>query len=539
MSLIQNQVPYPDINEDRLAWADNVEPIVTVQTLSEPLNDSSVADLSKSQPSRSAKRVATDEIVAKRLSKQLNHNQYWSDEESEMKTEVQPEAKSNKRAKITIGTTTSTTSESSNAFRELTEQVVEQRQQMQQVMSMLQQLQASGNNTNRNIEPPPQLPTCPEPDCALKFVATEKFCSLHGHQLRRGSLPLSSTTSQSMNGTNTRGVINSAGNATTVWNQTDHNITPSNSHNSTQSSATTTTSTTKSGNSITLTINNSTEPTFPFAQINTILPEKVIQDARKGKWVPLSKFLPSAASLALQELEETMTESELMVHKVAQVIRQAGSNNNSPNNIVAISSPFELLQAFGGGLIPAACEGNQTRLADYQLFLLQIISLLRQQQWTYVLSYVEEVRKSKQTSEVDWATHSLAAPNATGIHQEAWARTTARQLSKLSTNNSNNNSNHNGNNPSINAKLNVNNTGIKGNNTGRTEVCRNFLRYGNCRWGKDCMNSHVVDSAAVGANSTANPRNKPSYTKQTNKQFETKIDTQSAATLGSSIKNEQ
>jgi len=136
---------------------------------------------------------------------------------------------------------------------------------------------------------------------------------------------------------------------------------------------------------------------------------------------------------------------------------------------------------------------------------------MQQQQWQFVLSYVEEVRRSKQATESNWANHKLAANNESGLHQETWLKQLARfqqqNGKQFSTGNSNNhsynNSSTNSNNYSSNSASNVNNNGsateatysnnyISHDGTAaiNQEVCRFFADNGRCRFGNSCRHLH-------------------------------------------------
>lgn len=526
--LIANQVRYPNPNEDIVEWSLNVQSLIPNNQLGNN-NDSDIINRSSNN-----KRNAADALVARNLHNKLNAvldsdvDSSSSDYEEYSNEQVVHNvgainSKPNKRTKHI------TNPQPGPELTQITNQLNGQGQQMKQMMEMFSTLQNNINDMNNkiydnsskldNIElrpnnfesnlitdknikssnsvfnhTQPLVHSCSNISCDYRSTdLQEKFCKLHGAPMIAEQLkpvPLSGSALQTTNVTNARGVINNNG---------LHAINTSNQYENYNSVP-------AQGNSIT--INNTIEPTFPFAQIHSFIPEKIIQDARKGKWIPLAKFLPSAIAMKIYETEQGLESNTVPFYKLAQALEEVKNNTTTQS----ISSPFQLLQAFGGGLIPAACEGNPSRLVDYQLFLLEIITLMQQQQWQFVLSYVEEVRRSKQSTESSWTNHKLAANNDSGLHQETWLK----QLAKFQQQNtikpkslsSSPNMNYNNNSYINNSNYNNNSTGNSNGNSSATdstyndnyinhdgtpatqEVCRFFADNGRCRFGNSCRHLH-------------------------------------------------
>ena len=478
--LIANGVPYPDAMEDKTAWAASVQPI-------QPIAPS----LAGPRPPRSS----ADEGMAKQLQRQLNDSKDELEVDSDLELQdievVQQSGKRGPDGEIKGQPQTKRLRIDSASIGRITDQLKSQQQQMQKEMEehleqvVRRTVSALRNDSAGSAAVPP---SCRIVACTQEFAYGDQFCKYHGALELHA--PKTNQT-QMVKDSVLKGVVQT-GNATTTWNQ--HEAAPdsnNNNHGASVSSA--------AGNPITLNLFNNIEPNLSFAQVHSILPEKVIQDARKGKWVPLARFLPSQTAMVLRELENSLSENELAIHKVAQILKEASSSNSAKDSqrqpSQTISSAYQIVQAFAGGLIPAACEENWERLQDYQLFLLQIVSLMQQQQWQYVLAYVEEVRKSKQTSESDWKTHRLAANNSTGVHPEVWALTTARQFAKV---NPPQNSNYNNNNSRAAAK--------PGASEGEPELCKNFASKGKCRFGDKCRYLHENAASSGNNNSNSNTR---------------------------------
>ena len=542
--LIANHVRYPNPNEDIVEWSLKVQSLIPNNSMTNNPNSDEL------NMSSSNKRTAADALVARNLHNKLNaildsdtdsssdYKEHSNDQIVNNAGSSTFNAKPNKRAKHAD-------SQLGPELTQMNNQLAGQGQQMQQMMQMFgvlqnnikdmnnkicdnsskwddYNLQSTSNNrlsADSNINPvsinhaQPLVHSCSNISCDYRSTdLQEKFCKLHGALMIAEQLklvPLSQSALQTTNATNARGVINSTGlHASNTWNQYENNLIPNNNHVTDNSQLSTSCRPTAiQGNSITTNNNYTIEPTFPFAQIHSFIPEKIIQEARKGKWIPLAKFLPSATAMKNYETEQGLESNAVPFYKLAQAL-EAVKNNTTTQSI---SSPFQLLQAFGGGLIPAACEGNPNRLVDYQLFLLEIITLMQQQQWQFVLSYVEEVRRSKQATESNWANHKLAANNESGLHQETWLKQLARfqqqNGKQFSTGNSNNhsynNSSTNSNNYSSNSASNVNNNGsateatysnnyISHDGTAaiNQEVCRFFADNGRCRFGNSCRHLH-------------------------------------------------
>ena len=268
---------------------------------------------------------------------------------------------------------------------------------------------------------------------------------------------------------------------------------------STATAVDTSSSTGTQGNSI-------TQPLFPFAELHKFLPDSVIKSAKKGELIKLNRFLYSEAAMLAQEAERGLTQVELSAVKI-------GAANRSYNNHIKkedreIKSASDLINAFGGGLIPAACESNPVRYADYTLFLLQIIALLNLNHgWEFVTNYVEGVRGQKQTNESNYANHRLARyDDDYAIHDKIWLQQTQLQLQKTlalitpqvslttgtSNNNRQNNNNNNNNNNSNSNNSNNNNNQLQSPNKAakvKTE-CRDF-KTGTCKYGDKCKFSHL------------------------------------------------
>jgi len=543
--LIANQVRYPNPNEDIVDWSLKVQSLIPNNLINNNHNSDEL------NISSSNKRTAADALVARNLHNKLNaildsdtdsSSDYKEHSNDQIVNNALPgsstfNAKSNKRAKHADP-------QPGPELTQITNQLAGQGQLMQQMMQMFGVLQNNIKDMNNKIcdnsikwddynlqstsnnrlsadgnpvsinHAQPLVHSCSNISCDYKSTdLQEKFCKLHGVPLIAEQLklvPLSASTLQTTNATNARGVINSAGlHASNTWNQYENNLTP-NSNNVADNfqSSTSCRPTAIQGNSITTNNNYTIEPTFPFAQIHSFIPEKIIQEARKGKWIPLAKFLPSATAMKNYETEQGLESNAVPFYKLAQALEEVKNNTTTQS----ISSPFQLLQAFGGGLIPAACEGNPNRLVDYQLFLLEIITLMQQQQWQFVLSYVEEVRRSKQATESNWANHKLAANNESGLHQETWLKQLARfqQQNGKQFSTSNYSNNHSYNNSSTNnSSYNSNSASNANNNSSATEstysnnyinqdgtaiinqeVCRFFADNGRCRFGNSCRHLH-------------------------------------------------
>jgi hypothetical protein len=529
--LISNRVRFPNQHEDITQWS------LTIQPLGPSTRNNETTS------STNNKRRISDASIARKLHNKLNGIIMADSEQSDSEyshENTDPHQTSNnhsissnslKKAKHSQPPPPDTTT-TSPSIDILASQLAEQRGDMQKLMQLFQTLQrnfvsnsnqpssSSGNsntridnrisrdNTNPGINPTivnstsPLVYSCSNISCDYKSTdLQEKFCKLHGVQMIAEQLKLvqpSGSTLQTANTTNARGGVNNKGlNATTNWNQFDNTGDSNNVDNRHHNNSNYYTGTNGTqGNTNSITINNTIEPTFPFAQIHSLIPEKVIQDARKGKYVPLVKFLPSANAMKHYETEQGLESSTVPFYKLAQALEDV---KNSAT-VQSISSPFQLLQAFGGGLIPAACEGNASRLVDYQLFLLEIIALMQQQHWPFVLAYVEEVRRSRQAVEASWTNHKLAAGNDSGLHQETWLK----QLAKFQQQNQTKPS------PAINYFNNVQ-FGTGSNNNSNTsapnsigsrnadsstsqELCRFFAENGRCRFGNNCRHLHDAGS---------------------------------------------
>ena len=472
--LIANGVPYPDAMEDKAAWAASVQ---------------SIQPIAPNSAGPRLPRSAADEAMAKQLQQQLNDtkDELEVDSDSELQDieVVQQSGKRGPDGEIKGQPKTKRLRIDSAAIGRITDQLKSQQQQMQKEMEeRLEQVvrrtvSALRNDSASSAAVPP---SCRIIACTEKFAYGDQFCKYHGAL----ELHAPKTNQTQMVKDNVLKGVVQTGNATTTWNQHEAAPVDSNNHNHGASISS------AAGNPITLNLYNNIEPNLSFAQVHAILPEKVIQDARKGKWVPLARFLPSQTAMVLRELENSLSENELAIHKVAQILKEASNSNSAKDSqkqpSQTISSAYQILQAFAGGLIPAACEENWERLQDYQLFLLQIVSLMQQQQWQYVLAYVEEVRKSKQTLESHWKTHRLAATNDTGVHQDVWALTIARQFAKQNPQQNNNTSR------TANALASA--------ADGEQERCKNFASKGKCRFGDKCRYLH--ENAASSSNNNSN-----------------------------------
>jgi hypothetical protein len=360
-------------------------------------------------------------------------------------------------------------------------------QQMRSVLQSIQQLQQeqqriNTNNTDFRTPPPPQLPVCADRNCGTVFAATDNFCTQHGPLIK--SLVPSSAPAYAINNSNTRTMINNSGSATI-------------NHLSCQLDDTSKGTVATIGNQITTTtLINKVEPLFPFAKVHSFISDKVIKEARSGKYIPLYQFLPSPSAVERYEHEKLMNDDEKAILKAARVLKEANALDepHKSNGYPVINGPQHIIQAFGCGLIPAACEGNPTRFADYQLFLLQIITGLRLYAWKFMLTYIEKVRFARQEHEGDWADHKLAAKHPTGFHQEEFNATTTDRTAGNAVNpvdysNSNNGNANNNNNNSNNNSGNYNGgNSTRGQESSKT--CANFARFGKCKFGNDCRFRH-------------------------------------------------
>jgi hypothetical protein len=534
--LIANSVRYPNANESSQEWADNVQPLNPITVARDNNSNDEAIDTSK------RKRVSTDAALARNLHNQLNAGtssgeDFGSESEGGLSPPVEPPLAGKHKKPRNNNYAQHVDSINSPTLSQITNKLAEHGEQMRQMMNMLLQ-----NNTNKidtknntathklsdnanairvsssdgsaptSVNPTqPLVYSCSNRSCDYKsLIQQEKFCKLHGAPMVAEIVTTTLPPVSALQTANTaRGGVGGSGERTAVaWNQVDSSATPwhkTNSNNSNINSDSNIRDSSNSsdhhkynnsgasGNSITINNNHtSIEPTFPFAQISSFIPEKVIQDARRGKWIPLAKFLPSATAMKDYETTQGLEATAVPFYQLAQALNEANNGAATP----AITSAYQMLQAFGAGLIPAACEGNPNRLVDYQLFLLEIMALMQQHQsWQFVLSYVEEVRRSKQAGEASWATHKLAAGNEQGMHQDTWLKQIARfQQQTTKPSNPNYNSTHSAN-ISNNNSQNSNNfraaetTHSTINNTAR-EVCRHFSETGSCRFKQNCRYLH-------------------------------------------------
>jgi len=366
-------------------------------------------------------------------------------------------------------------------------------QQMRSVLQSIQQLQQeqqriNTNNADFRAHPPPQLPVCADRNCGTVFAATDNFCTQHG-PLIKSVVPSIAAVPYAINNSNTRTMINNSGSAT-INNLCQLDDTSKGVMVSTGNQITTTT-----------TLINKVEPLFPFAKVHSFISDKVIKEARSGKYIPLYQFLPSPSAVERYEHEKLMNDDEKAILKAARVLKEANALDepHKANGYPVINGPQHIIQAIGCGLIPAACEGNPTRFVDYQLFLLQVITGLRLYAWKFMLTYIEKVRFARQEHEGDWADHKLAAKHPTGFHQEEFNATTTDRAAGNTVNpvdysNSNFGNNANNNNSYNNNNSNNNSGNYNGGNSSRGQelpkLCENFAKFGKCKFGNNCRFTH-------------------------------------------------
>jgi len=361
-------------------------------------------------------------------------------------------------------------------------------QQMRSVLQSIQQLQQeqqriNTNNTDFRAPPPPQLPVCADRNCGTVFAATDNFCTQHG-PLIKSVVPSTAAVPYAINNSNTRTMINNSGSATI-------------NHLSCQLDDTSKGTVASTGNQITTTtLINKVEPLFPFARVHSFISDKVIKEARSGKYIPLYQFLPSPSAVERYEHEKLMNDDEKAILKAARVLKEANSLDepHKSNGYPVINGPQHIIQAIGCGLIPAACEGNPTRFADYQLFLLQVITGLRLYAWRFMLTYIEKVRFARQEHEGDWADHKLAAKHPTGFHQEEFNATTTDRTAGNAVNPVDYSNSNSGNANNNNNNSNNNSGSYTGGNSARgqepSKTCANFIKFGKCKFGNDCRFRH-------------------------------------------------
>ena len=495
--LIANKIPCPKTAEDRDLWAASVQPITSAKLNTQPvIKDQNVPPSSIS----SHQREAADLAAAKRLSAELNRSRSQDEYQNQgmffeedfddiiadsSSSEVEPGAK---RSKISHQTTSS--SNNGNNSNNSSNNKLSVKQQMQLMYhQQSQQFERMMNTFHKEIKESRAAPIsnleaviliCSDPSCKELLPVNSQYCHVHGPLVpsnkaqASSNLPKPPQTSY-MGANNSSNYILAKG-----------SIVGSNNNN------------TSTGNALNITVTN-IEPNFPFAQIGAKLPKKIIQAAAAGEWVPLGKFLPSPGAMRLQEAERGMSQTELTAHQMLTVLQEAqaakeavGGKMKSPE--LTITSAHDIVMAFLAGLIPAACPGKPDRYADYVLFALQISALLGQQQsWQYVLEYIEEIRRGRQTLEADWPGHKLAAYNLSGVHHEAWSLICSRLAAKAglakgdslpnTSNNYNNNRNNNTNNSESQKRK-------------QPQVCRQFQESGSCMRGTNCKYLHIPPNAA-------------------------------------------
>jgi hypothetical protein len=133
--------------------------------------------------------------------------------------------------------------------------------------------------------------------------------------------------------------------------------------------------------------------------------------ARVGKFVPLANFLPSSSG-ALQAQFGVAPGGPIGDAIEAEHFAQYSDRNPIATTKALYAKHAEVprfrrwedvVVAFWGGLIPAACQGNPRRLRDYSAFFgaVSLQQALGAEHWPVLLRFIEDWRQDRQPEGMD------------------------------------------------------------------------------------------------------------------------------------------
>ena len=181
-------------------------------------------------------------------------------------------------------------------------------------------------------------------------------------------------------------------------------------------------------------------PSFSFTQVRNGLLESTIKDAAMGKYIELSRFkfdTKKASTWQSRSAIERFAAEQPATFQILTLMQQSkemesSSSNSSITTSSSIQSGHEFSQAFLAGLVPIACANNPKRYADYLLFYQQLAALMLEHPWATVFKYCEMVRLRLQSTQEQWSSHTLAAYNSSGVHENIWSQLSVKLMSQQS-----------------------------------------------------------------------------------------------------------